>query len=80
MRIGQLELGMRIDLRIDVTVGDDEVLVPVIVQIREDRSPGQGPVGHLADAGCPGDVVEEPLPVAPVHRREVLGEVRDDDV
>ena len=70
------DLGVPVDLGIDVPVGDDEVEIAVVVEVGEGRAPLQrrgrsaGPTPVVS-----ARVLEEGAAEALVERREVLGEV-----
>ena len=74
------DLRMPVDLRVDVAVGDDEVEVPVVVEIGEGRSPLQRAIGRGADAAGPRNVLEDAVAQAAVERGEILGEVGGEEV
>ena len=48
------DLGMPVDLRVDVAVGDHQVEIAVVVEVGERRAPGERAVGDRPHAGLDG--------------------------
>src|SRR5262249_48885174 len=68
----------RIDLRIDMAVGNKNVEPSVVVHVEERRSPADVWIAWLADTGGPTDVVEAFLAPVVIERVGLLLKVRNE--
>src|SRR6266446_5385747 len=62
----------RVDLRVDVAVGDEKIEPGVIVHIKEPSTPANVRIAGLADAGSPAHVVESLLAHIAIERVGLL--------
>src|SRR5229473_176504 len=69
----------RVDLRIDVAVGDENVEPGVVVHVEESGAPAHVGIAGLADAGSPTDVVETLRTHVAIEGVGLLFEVGDEE-
>src|SRR5205085_7227958 len=65
---------------VDVTVGDDNILPPVAVEVHEGRAPAEKRNRRLAESRLESYVGEVAFAIVVVERVRVVGEVRDVEV
>src|SRR5215469_15126713 len=68
----------RVDLRIDVAIGDENIEPSIIVHIKERGSPSDVRIAGLAYTGGPTDVVEAFLAPVTIERIRLLLEMSDE--
>src|SRR6266550_7426972 len=67
------------DLRVDVAIGNEEVLPPIVIKI-EEAYPKTQIFPIYSEAGLDAGIVKRSLPVISVQRRDLVGEIRASDV